>query len=237
MRSFALIYSVILLAYVFQTAEAAESAWNGHTSPGSTIPANFTPYYVPSGSSSVDSSSHRIYHSGTWSTSYSSDYVNGSALTTSSKGAYLSLNFTGSGIEVYGGKGKRYGSADVYIDGSFKQSITDFDNKDRQQQLLFFTYNLQHSSHTIKIVNSGSVAGSLLLIDAFVISNSISGPVSPSAQFSQPGLLATTQKNTKVAIVQNQQSNQQWSLVQNGSTGVAAMQVAIISPRQDVHLW
>ena len=125
---------------------------------------------------------------------------------------------------MYGGIGKRYGQFDAYIDGKHVQTRSCWSNQDRQQQLLFFSYDLTPSPHSIKIVNKGSQSGSFLNIDAFVVTDRGPSAVSPINASIPP-----THQNLKVALSDSGSTGGQWSLSQKGSTGVAAMQLSIIS--------
>ncbi|KLO18541.1 copper radical oxidase [Schizopora paradoxa] len=192
--------SLTLLLFPLYTF-AKDSAWNGHLTPGSNTPSRFTPYYVPDGSTAYDSLSPAVDRAGDWYVARSSEYINGSTLATTSRNASLLFSFKGTGVEIYGGVGKRYGSMDIYLDREFVGAYSVRDSKDRQQQLLFFSYDLASTPHQLSLVNKGSNSGSLLDIDAFV---GVPGDPAPAAA-------------------------NRWSLVQRGSTGVAAMQLAIIS--------
>ncbi|KAH8117441.1 copper radical oxidase [Phellopilus nigrolimitatus] len=188
------LYFLSILAFL-SSSLAKDSAWNGH----------FTPFYVPAGSKAYDSTDPSIRHFGSWREAASPDYVNGS-------GAYATFNFTGTG-------GRRYGTADVYLDGNLTRSLNNWASRDQQQQLLFFSYGLSLAPHAIRLVNKGSNSGSLLDIDAFVV---IQGgtPSSPAPNpISKPNVL----------LSQTHPPDDQWSLLQRGSTGVAAMQLSIIS--------
>ena len=169
---FGAITSLSLLAPSF----AKDPAWNGYVSSGSTTPSQFTPFYVPTGSKQIDSSNSAIHYSGSWNTVVSPKYINGSVLSTSDRSAYATLFFSGSGIELYGNRGKRHGQADVYLDGNLMQTFDGWASQDQQQQLLSFSYNLSSSRHSLKVVNRGSKSGSLLELDAFVVLSAQNSP-------------------------------------------------------------
>ncbi len=162
--------SLTLFCFHFY-AFAKEPAWNGHAPPGSNTPSKFTPYYVPEGTAAYDSTSSAVVRSGDWYVARSSEYINGSTLATTSRNASLVFAFKGTGIEIYGGVGKRYGSFDIYLDREYVGARPVRDSKDRQQQLIFFSYDLASSPHEISLVNKGSNSGSLLDIDAFVVTD------------------------------------------------------------------
>lgn len=102
---------------------AKESAWNGYVTPGSTTVTTFTPYYVPPGAKSYDSSSPLLHYSGTWTDSYSTAFVQKALRTTSQENASLTFTFTGTGIEWFGNEDVRHGIAKVYMDGKLIQSV------------------------------------------------------------------------------------------------------------------
>ncbi|TDL27423.1 galactose oxidase [Rickenella mellea] len=217
-------FLLLLLPLVFCfTSVLADSAWNGHTTPGSTDPSKFTPLYVPSGTTAYDASPPLLHYSGAWLVLESPDYYNSTLYRTNSKQASALFNFTGTGIEMYGSTGSRYGSAQVYIDGKIQQTINAHSSASRQQQLLFFSYKLSPGPHSIEIVNKGSNSGSRLDIDAYVVTDNsdrqppTSDPLSPVLDLSS---------HVQVDAVSQPAA---WSLVQKGSTGVAAMQIAVIS--------
>ena len=214
----------LFILQLFSPTDAREPAWNGHVIPGARTPSKFTPFYVPPGSRAIYSTDPLVSYSGSWRTSHSANNINDSAQTTSEKGASATLLFSGTGIELYGSKGKRFGQADVKLDGKLIRTLDGYSNKDLAQQLMFFSYGLSPSEHSIKIINKGSKSGSLLEVDAFVINSPISTPNKPAVHSEQmppefrPSVLAT-----------NSNLNSEWTLLQKGSTGVAAMQLAIIS--------
>ncbi|KAL5533055.1 hypothetical protein ACEPAF_4831 [Sanghuangporus sanghuang] len=208
---------------LFDLTCAKESAWNGHVSPGSTTPAKFTPFYVPSGSKQIDSEDLSIHHSGSWKTVRSAGYINGSVLRTSERGAYATFSFNGTGIELYGSTGIRFGQASAFLDEDSAKTINNWSSQDRKQQLLFYSYGLKPTKHTLRIVNDGSISGSLLDIDAFVVTNPTARQTSKKREGKSPTIVAKPNK-----FVSRSKSSD-WSLIQKGSTGVAAMQLAIIS--------
>ncbi|KAJ7444844.1 copper radical oxidase [Mycena latifolia] len=230
-----------LLSYAFAalylTISAAESAWNGHTTPESITPSSFLPFYVPPGAKSYDSASPLVLYSGKWDELFSTAYVGKSLQQTLQVGAYISFAFTGTGIEWFGNCDRHHGVSDVYIDGLLVQSVDAWCDADkpRKQQRIFWDYNLAPQKHTFKIVNTGARPGSkrtyLASMDAFVVtkganpeqlasvpsSNTLTP--SPDAFASRPPLLLMSEVGPA----------EKWTLVQKGSTGVHAMQLAIIS--------
>ncbi|KAH8106824.1 copper radical oxidase [Cristinia sonorae] len=224
-------YSLVIATSIVQ---AADPAWNGHTTPGATTPAPFTPYYVPPGARSYDSSSPLIQYSGDWGESFSSGYVQGSVRKTSAVNAYVSFTFTGTGVEWFGNMGAKNGIAEVFLDGKLAQRIDGWNPSPMRQQRLFWAFDLAPTKHTIKIVNSGThrnqAAGTSMVIDAFVVTDSpadetlLAAPPSPPSQN-----FAVSSSPPYQDLAASAPSSEQWTLEQTGSTGVHAMQLAVIS--------
>jgi len=209
-----LLLTVLLLAHAGFIG-AHEKAWNGFTTPGPLV-TTFTPYYVPLGAKSYDSTSPLISYKGIWSDQYSSGFVGNSLRTTTQPGAEVSFTFNGTGIEWFGSICKTCGLAIVKIDGKPQGEVNNYCENDRpsKQQRLFWKYDLPSGMHTIKLINTGERARSIrstgdtaMNLDAFVVTRGVGGGNS-------------TQVSRNVG---------QWALTQRGSTGVNAMQLAIIS--------
>lgn len=205
--------------------EASDLAWNGHTTPGSTNPAPFTPYYVPPGARAYDSSSPLLSYSGDWRESFSSGYVGGSIRKTSHTNAYVSFSFTGTGVEWFGNMDEKHGIAEVFMDGKLVDRVDGWSSSPLRQQRMYWLFDLSPTKHTIKIVNSGAhqnqAAGTTLDVDAFVVTDS------PETEDT---LIATSSPSPPSANLATAQAPlDQWKLEQQGSTGVHAMQLAVIS--------
>lgn len=199
------------------STQAKDPAWNGLTSSGSQTSAPFTPFYVPPGAKSYDSTSPLIAYKGAWTDQYSSGYVGKSLRTTSDPGAEVSFTFTGTGIEWFGNTDRFHGLAIVMIDGNPEQEIDNYSDSDApaKQQRLYWKFDLPPGMHTIKLVNTGkssassSKRNSIMDLDAFVVTRSMT---------------SATRNSTAQA-----RDAGSWTLTQRGTTGVHAMQLAIIS--------
>ncbi|EMD38470.1 hypothetical protein CERSUDRAFT_48364 [Gelatoporia subvermispora B] len=207
------------LAVLSVPAFASNSAWNGMTTPESTKITAFTPYYVPPGAKSYDSTSPLLHYQGTWTESFSSAYVQTSLRTTSEENSAMTFSFTGTGIEWFGNTDNRHGVATVYMDGKMVQEVDLYSAKALKQQRVFWSFNLPQGRHTVKFVNSGKKnqksKGTRMDVDALVVTLGTPTALSPLGPLAQ-----NLQPSGSVA---------QWTLVQNGTTGVNAMQLAVIS--------
>ncbi|EPQ57993.1 copper radical oxidase [Gloeophyllum trabeum ATCC 11539] len=223
---------VFLLALnILSVGGSKHSAWNGHTTPGSTTPSDFTPYYVAPGTKSYDSSSPFVHYSGNWKESFSPAYVHNTVRSTSHPKAAVTFTFTGTGVEWFGNMDDSHGIADVYIDGEKVQTVDNYSEAPMKQQRLFWKYDLPFGRHHLKVVNTGKRRGSqkkgILDVDAFVVTygtKAIRGH-SASSIHSLP-----TSDSRKAADLAEATTADAWSLEQKGSTGVHAMQLSIISP-------
>ncbi|KAF8136438.1 glyoxal oxidase N-terminus-domain-containing protein [Boletus edulis] len=209
------------LSLVFVShALARESAWNGKTPFGSDAPKVFLPFYVPPGAKSYDSSSPLIQYRGLWSQSYSSSYIGATSRWTDEPGARVSLPFVGTGIEWFGSQDRTHGIAVVLIDGQQVDAIDAWSYTPRTQQRLFSKYDLPYGKHLFEIEHTGrgaeGVASPITDINAMIVTK---GHDYGSSLSAPTGLDNGAQDD----------DGSQWSVVQRGSTGVAAMQLVVIS--------
>lgn len=221
-----LLLAPTLVVYL-ATLCSAESAWHGHLSPGSTKISRFTPYYVPPGAKSYDSESPLLHYSGPWSESFSSAYVEKSIRSASQQGSAMTFTFTGTGIEWFGGLGLKYGLSEVYLDGKLVQLVDAYNGVSMKQQRIFWKFDLPHGKHTLKIVNAGkkndASNGFQIDIDALVVTRGVLPPVALHQERSRRDSYPLLELPSRSA------TEDDWTLVQQGSTGVHAMQLAIIS--------
>ncbi|KAK0463830.1 copper radical oxidase [Desarmillaria tabescens] len=225
-----LLYAIYFLSLAFFTSTlAAESAWNGHTTPGSTTPAAFSSFYIPPGSKSYDSSSPMILYRGHWTESFHGDHHRGSIRTTNDKRAEITFSFTGTGVEWFGTVGRHHGTHDVYLDGVLVQQLDSWSPVSRKGQRIFSIFDLAPGKHILKVkniakgLNHGS--RSVMDINAFVVTQKSfsSSSATPSVQHN---LLTPSPFLT---LMEDAPSITSWKLTQKGLTGVHAMQLAVIS--------
>ncbi|PPQ99981.1 hypothetical protein CVT26_009263 [Gymnopilus dilepis] len=223
MRMVPPLWFIYFLSLALSTYCKNHSAWNGFTTSNSEKLAPFTPFYVPPGAKSYDSNSPFVSYKGRWTDHFSTSYVGNSMRSTSEPNAEVAMTFTGTGVEWFGSTDKNHGLAIVMIDGQPVQEVDTWSNDSvsRRQQRLFWKYDLAPTTHTIKIINTGKRPGSTrntaMDLDAFIVTRG------DTNQFA-----VSTQETGNGSMLGNRASAG-WTLTQRGTTGVHAMQLAIIS--------
>src|SRR6266851_7866777 len=216
---------------------AHEPAWNGYTPPGTDKPAPFTPYYVPSGAVSYDSASPLVHYKGKWADAYSPRFVDGSSRKTTERGASFSLYFTGTGVEWFGCTGPTYGAAEVYIDGHLAQRVDVRAPHKHYQQRLYWQFGLADEKHTLTVVHAAAAEGehgryTEIDVDALVVYKGVGPPQHgpPPPPPPPPPYHKLIEAGPAQAAQAAPAPLPGWELEQKGTTGVAAMQLAIVSP-------
>ena len=98
-----------------------------------------------------------ITYSGSFSRSYdynSSNYQ-GDVQQTQNNNDYFQFTFTGSGVNYYGISDSTTGTQDVYIDGTFQQTVNGYYANGSVDKLLYTNLGLSYGQHTIKVVKTG----------------------------------------------------------------------------------
>jgi hypothetical protein len=126
----------------------------------------------------------------------------------------------------------------VYIDGRLVNRVDAHAERKNIQQRLFWQYGLPHRKHTLKVVHAGTTrrkgkhAGKYFLevdIDAIVVYRGVPPPPPrrspPVPRYHDHGY----DRDQGQPSAQTTPSSEHWELVQKGTTGVAAMQLAIVS--------
>ncbi|KAK0239847.1 copper radical oxidase [Armillaria nabsnona] len=224
-----LVYAISFSLAFLTCTLAADPAWNGHTTPGSTDITAFTPFYIPPGSKAYDSSSSLVLYRGHWTESYHGDHYRGSTRTTNDKHAEVTFSFTGTGIEWFGNVGRYHGAHYVYLDGIIVQQVDSWSSVSRKGQRIFSVFGLKPGKHILKIKNTDKElhpgSRSVLDIDAFVVTQQLlsSPSATPPVQHSLPA------PSPFLNLMEEAPANPPWKLIQKGETGVNAMQLAVIS--------
>lgn len=232
LRSLIFLISQFCLVQCKHRNPASESAWNGVTpssAPFSSKPGPFTPYYVPPGAKSYDSFSPFITYKGKWIDRFSSGYVGHSLRSTTQPNAEVLFTFNGTGIEWFGNKSNRHGYAIVFLDGDPIAEVDAYIDgpQPMKQQRIFWKFDLPLKQHTIKLVNlarhSSSKRDTTMDLDVFVVTRG-NGWGSDTRDMGD-----TVLEDVETVDITTRQ-NKGWALSEHGTTGVNAMQLAVVSP-------
>jgi hypothetical protein len=109
-----------------------------------------------------------LRYSGTWRSSSSSSATGGSTKYATAKGASVSYTFTGSSIAWVSPRSTIRGSADVYIDGVFKATVSTYASSFQSRRIVFAYSWSTNGTHTIRIVNRATSGHPRIDVDAFV---------------------------------------------------------------------
>ncbi|KAG8740868.1 hypothetical protein FRC10_003823 [Ceratobasidium sp. 414] len=200
------------------------SAWNGQLDPPHEHPLScglpFTPYYVPAGATSIDDNYHSIVYSppSAWKLAKDASSVGGSSHVSNVPGANVTIKFTGTGIEWFGKTSRNHKMCEVLLDNIPAGSANTWSSKSYSKQRLFGISHLENKEHTLTIINDKSGKGSLIDVDAFVVTIGSAGHARPPKK---PTMDSRAAKPT-------------WALEQKGQSGVAAMQLAIVSETEAI---
>lgn len=192
----------------------------------------FTPFYVPDGSQVIyakdRSESIKLTGMG-WKESLEG---HGTGIETSVRGDWLEITWSGQDLQYYGFKAgsKERGvrQIGIYLDGKLQRSEEILDchlGESYVNQLIYGVEYLPSTQHTLKIVHEGE-EGELLSAFAFVTTDRIEGVEGPTIVASELKL-RNSRRATDLKV-------ERWSLVRKGHTGVAAMQMSVISDHEAI---
>jgi beta-N-acetylhexosaminidase len=114
------------------------------------------------------SSTANVTFSGTWTRAESSEYSGGGTNYASAAGATASYTFTGRSVGWVAAVGPSRGSADVYVDGVFRSTVSLNAASRATRQIVFVASWARQGSHTIEIVVLGTPGHPRIDVDAFV---------------------------------------------------------------------
>ncbi len=170
---------------------------------------------MPAGDQSIDDSSSLVVFSAGFVPQRGIHFVNGTNHVSQVFGSTVTLRFFGERVECFGQTSPRHGQAHAYVDGRLVAEIDAYSTKSYYQQRILHIDDLEPIYHTLHInfTGGGNVthSGAFLSIDAFVVP-------------SRSSLVRTRGFSHRLASAT-------WSFIQKGTTGVAAMQLAIVSDK------
>jgi hypothetical protein len=113
-------------------------------------------------------SSSQITYTGTWSTSTSSSYYGGSDRYTSTVGRAATYSFTGTSVAWVAYKSTSRGSAQIYIDGVLKATVSLYSTTTMARAQVYAFNWATSGAHTIRVVVLGTAGHPRVDVDAFV---------------------------------------------------------------------
>jgi len=105
---------------------------------------------------------------GSWATRSSSSYSGGKERSTSATGASASITTIGRTISWFGIRGKTRGTAQVFVDGVFAQTVNLSQSTTKYQYIVFSRTFATSASHIIQIVFTDAPTKSID-IDGFIV--------------------------------------------------------------------
>jgi hypothetical protein len=111
--------------------------------------------------------SSAVTYSGTWTTATSTYASGGSLKYATAAGASATFSFTGSSVSWVSYLGPSRGSADVYLDGVFKKTVSLYSTTYQSKRIVYAYIWGANATHSIKIVVVGTAGHPRVDVDAF----------------------------------------------------------------------
>lgn len=99
----------------------------------------------------IDAMDERLEYSGTWVNDLNESFQNGTARYTAQSGASVTLTFEGSAIRWHGQNDVNFGTARIYIDEIYIETVN-VNGELTVNKLLFEKTDLENGEHTIRVV-------------------------------------------------------------------------------------
>jgi trimeric autotransporter adhesin len=126
---------------------------------------------VSAGTGRIEQTSPACVYAGDWFTNNNPVNSGGSAALAVDKGSSVSCNFTGTGINWIGYRDEWSGIAQVYLDGTLRDTVDTYLSPQQPKAATYSIKDLAPGGHTLRIVVTGthgaSSAGSWIWVDAF----------------------------------------------------------------------
>ena len=114
------------------------------------------------------SSTSNVTFSGPWTRTESGRFSGGATRHSSAGGATARYTFTGSSVGWVAAVGPGRGSADVYVDGAFRSTVSLNAGTPATRQIVFAASWADQGAHTIELVVAGTPGHPRVDVDAFV---------------------------------------------------------------------
>ena len=108
-----------------------------------------------------------VTYGGTWTTTSSSSASGGSTRYATKAGAWVQFTFTGRAVGLITPKGSSRGSAKVYVDGTYVGTTSEYRSSSQSRIVLFARNWGSSSSHTVKLVLTGTSGHPRFDVDAW----------------------------------------------------------------------
>lgn len=150
---------------------------------------NWSPwsYGAPFAVTRSSETAQALVPTGAWTVGSSPSYLGGRALRSGTKGATVTVTFTGSQVAWIGTAGPTHGSADVYLDGMWAATVDTHRTVAAHRRVLYATQWPTSDSHTMTIAVAGSPGHPSVVVDALLVV----GPPAPDPVLVGAGDIAT----------------------------------------------
>jgi len=115
-----------------------------------------------------EQTSSAVTYTGTWTTATSTSVSGGTDKYATAAGASATFSFTGSSVAWVSYLGPSRGSANVYVDGVFKKTVSLYATTNQPKRVVYAYYWGSNAGHTLKIVVVGTAGHPRIDVDAFV---------------------------------------------------------------------
>ena len=145
----------------------APSRVEAATPPGaSTLLGTWSASYV---TTTIQENSSRVGYRGSWYRSDNSRYMGGHARTSTRRGAYATLRFSGTAVTWIGPIGPRRGKAIIYLDGRRVKVVDTRSATFRPARILYKVVFRSYGTHRLTIRVVGTGPRNRVSLDAFVV--------------------------------------------------------------------
>jgi hypothetical protein len=116
----------------------------------------------------VQQTSTSVRWSSGWNSATNPAFSGGSAKTTTTPGASFTYTFSGRGIGLVMSRDASYGQVNLFVDGAFVGTL-DTGSTSYATRIVVFARSLSWATHTLRVVNVGTVGRARVVVDAFEV--------------------------------------------------------------------
>ncbi|MDO8963158.1 MAG: SpoIID/LytB domain-containing protein [Coriobacteriia bacterium] len=111
---------------------------------------------VPTPANRIEQSSARVVRTRTWYTVRAGVHSGGSYAYAKVLGAKLAVPFTGTGVAIVGPRYANFGRMNVYVDGRYLRTVSQYAAKPAYRQILYRITGLASAPHTVTVSYTGT---------------------------------------------------------------------------------